>query len=239
MGNNIELHMSHGRIFDEAIDRVAVKLKALKIKDNSNVFMFVGASAGIGTTTVSFCLADSMARAGWKTVFVDCDMRRAVNDKFIKTDTEKGLVNYLDSGEKDYRGILQRTDNENLYYVCTGEKTDNPIKYLSKPEMAEFIKELKSQYEFVIVDTPPAGIYNDAELLMPFVDRYVLVAAVNETTKKELYNSRLQFADYESKYAGTVLNRVEKRQYNSIIKDYSGADDTKNRKKIKGKKGSR
>ncbi len=242
MDNILELKTTHSRILDEAIEKVAVKMRSQNQRDRSKVFMITGPGANAGSSTVALNIAVSLTRSGAKTVFMDCDFRRAAKDKIFSCDPDNTFTDYILGDIAEYKAVLKKTSIEGLECLIAGEKKDNPIKYLSSPLMAHLIKELREEYDFVIIDMPPVGIYNDAELLMPYIDKYIFVVAANMTTKKELFNSRVQLANYEDKYAGIVINKINRKQYEKNTRDYeslaSERSDKQAGKKDEKKKGS-
>ena len=220
MSEKLEIYPIRNSMLNDAIDRVLVKLHAEKKNNNTNSFLFTGASANGGTTTVAINIAIALAEAGWKTVFVDCDFRKSQKYKRVVEAKGASLSEYLTGLVSDYKSTIKSTNVNNLDYVLSGEKNDNPVRLLCNSHFESFFNYLKSKYDFVILDTPPVSAANDAEILIPLIDKYLFVVCMNDTKKRQLVNSRIQLANYEDKFMGIIVNRVEKIQYKDEFKDY-------------------
>ncbi len=240
---NLEIYPITNGVLTDAIDRICVKILGDNRKTGNKSYLFTGAGANGGTTTVALNIAISLAQTGWKTVFLDCDFRKS--QKFKRVDKSQGLTltEYLTGAEEDYKNIALPTNVKNLDYVLSGEKNDNPVRLLCNSHMQTFLDYLKERYDFIIVDTPPVSIINDAEILMPLIDRYIIVTCLNETKKKQLVSSRIQMEEYEDKYFGVIANRVDMMQYKHEYRDYDYFTQSnllmKQQKGISKKKGSK
>ena len=220
MNNNVEIYPVNNSIMSDAIDRIVVKLRAANQRDGSKVFLCTGAGADGGTTTTAINIAIALADAGYRTLFLDCDLRKAQRYKRVEQNETSALADYLKGEVAPYQRIINNTNVRNLDYILSGEKRDNPIRLLSTQLMEDLMNHLKEDYDYVIVDTPPITITNDAEILVPMADKYMFVVCLNDTTKKELVSSRLQLVDYEDKYIGIVANKMELGQYRDEYRDY-------------------
>lgn len=220
MSNQLEIYPIQNSILSDAIDRIVVKLHGENNKDDSKIFLCTGAGANGGTTTIAINIAIALACAGWKTIFVDCDFRKSQIYKRVEQKETASLAEYLTDEIHDYQKVILPTNVQNLDYILSGKKNDNPIRLLSNIHMKSLFENLKDNYDFVIVDTPPISITNDAEILIPLIDKYFFVVCMNETTKKQLVSSRLQLADYEEKYMGIVANKIDLGQYRDEFRDY-------------------
>lgn len=220
MEEKIELYQLNKRILDDAIDRIVVKLYGHNKADNAKTFLFTGAGANVGTTTIAINVAISLAEAGNKTIFLDCDFRKEQKYKRIDKENLASLTDYLSGKVNSPDNLIYNTNVEGLDYVVAGDKNDNPVRLLSNPKMESLLRELKNKYQYIIIDTPSIGVANDAEILLLYVDKYIPVICMNETTKKQLVSARLQLADYEDKFCGIIANRTEIMQYKDEFRDY-------------------
>ncbi|WP_408071401.1 CpsD/CapB family tyrosine-protein kinase [Butyrivibrio sp. JL13D10] len=220
MSEKLELYTLNSNVLNNSIDKIVVKLHGLYKKDHSKMFLCTGAGANGGTTTVAINIAISLAEAGWKTVFVDCDLRKDQRFKRIGGEVKLSLTDYITGGTTAYRRIIYGTNVNNLDYVVAGDKNDNPVRLLCNAKLESFLEDIKKDYDFIIIDTPPVGITNDAEILIPYVDKYMLIVSMNETTKRQLVEARVQLENYEDKYIGVIVNRMEMGQYSNTVKDF-------------------
>ncbi len=217
----IELYSVDNSILNDAIDRVVVKLHGLKKRSGSKIFLLSGASVNVGITTVAMNMAISLAAAGWKTAFVDCDFRKDQQYKRIEVTGKSSLASFLSGEISEIDKAICSTNKDNLDYIAAGKENNNPVRLLGNAKMGQLIARLKDKYDYVIIDTPSVSIANDAELMMPYVDNYMLVVGMQSTTKKQLVKSRLQLSDYEDKFIGVIANKMGLMQYRFDVGDYN------------------
>ena len=89
-----ELYRQKNEIVTDAYDRLAVTIHLKNKLYGYKSFMICGSEPGVGTTTTAIELAISMSAAGWKTILIDCDMRKDVAYKRLNENREKGLYEY-------------------------------------------------------------------------------------------------------------------------------------------------
>lgn len=220
MKESLEIYPINNSILNDAIDRIIVKLHGENKKNGNKSFLFTGAGANGGTTTVALNIAIALAQAGWKTVFVDCDFRKSQKYKRVEKVQGSTLTDFLTGTISDFKNLTQFTNVKNLDCVLSGEKNDNPVRLLCNSHFESFIGYLKGKYDFIIVDTPPVSILNDAEIIMPLIDKYIIVTCLNDTKKKQLVSARIQMSEYEEKFLGVIVNKVDMGQYKSEYRDF-------------------
>ena len=220
MDNKIKFYRSESQLMNDAVDRIVVEFHRRKKERGDKVFLLTGCSSEVGRTSVSINLAIALSVAGWKTVLVDCDMRK--NDKFkrLNEESKSGLVDYLEKS-KAVNDIAYDTGYDNLEYIPCGTTTNiSPVRLLCSGKMEKLVDELKDKYDFVIFDFPSIDIVPDADILIPSIDAVALVAAMRKTTKHQLAEAKLKMEIYEDKYAGLIINRVDMMQYRKYNHDY-------------------
>ena len=86
--------------------------------------------------------------------------------------------------------------------------------------MEGFLQEVEKEYDYIIFDFPSLNIVPDANILFPYVDGIILVAALEQTTKRQLKDAISKIEEYQNKYYGLIVNHVEMSQYKKYMKDY-------------------
>lgn len=217
MQPKIEIYQSDSQIVRDAIDKVIVKVYQRKREKDHRSFLVTGCSAGCGTTHTAINMAVALANAGWKTVLVDCDIRKGMAYKRLNQEVKNGLSDYLmNQGEKP----ICTTNIDKLYYIPCGNNVGSPVRLLCTKEMETLVGELNNEYDFVIYDFPSIEIVPDAGIMMSVVDDVILVAAVNETSKQQLDSARNKVKSYGDKYLGVILNKLDLTEYRHYVKDY-------------------
>lgn len=139
-----------------------------------------------GKTFISSNLAVSFASTNNKTVYVGFDLRKTnhvFND--IELNAEKGLSTYL-INKSSIDEIIYHTNIDGLDYIPNGLIPPNPVALISTSKTRELLDYLKSNYDYVIVDTPPYGLVADSFLLLNHADLSVYVTRFGLITKRAL-----------------------------------------------------
>lgn len=217
MQKKVNIYQSDDQIIRDAIDKIIVQVYRKKREKNHKSFLLTGCSAGCGTTNIAINMSVALANAGWKTILVDCDIRKGMQYKRLNQEISTGLSDYL-LGRVD--GSIYKTNNERLDYIPCGNNEESPVRLLATKEMETLDKTLKESYDFVIYDFPSINIAPDAGILLPVVDDAILVAAINETTKDQLAAAKSKLREVEGKYMGVIVNKIELAEYKHYVKDY-------------------
>lgn len=162
-----------------------------------------------GKSTTSTNLAMAFARAGYKTLLVDADIRNSVMSGVFKS-REKitGLTDYL-SGNADLSNGLCDTDVENLFVIESGQISPNPTALLQSNNFDTMIDILRKYYDYIIVDTPPIGLVIDAAIIAQRCDASVLVAESGGVKRKDLQKAKEQLEQTGVPFLGVVLNKFD------------------------------
>jgi capsular exopolysaccharide synthesis family protein len=172
------------------------------------VICFTSCLPNEGKSSVSFNLAVSIAESGKKVIFIDADLRRSVIVGRYKPDQAViGLTHYL-SGQNDLEEILYETNIENLDMIFTGPVSPNPTELLGNEYFEDLLKELRDEYEFVIIDTPPLGNVIDSAIVADHCDGVVLVIESDAISYKLAQKVMKQLEKGKCKILGAVLNKA-------------------------------
>jgi capsular exopolysaccharide synthesis family protein len=166
------------RSLRSALFYIASDKKCKKILVTSSV-------SGEGKTFVSLNLAAAMALSGKKTCLIGLDLRKPKIGDYVGVESKLGLSSYLvNKAEKEE--IVMETKYENLYLVPSGPIPPNPAELLLKDRMSEFLSYLESEFEVIIMDTPPVGLVSETMDLLRFSDVNLYIVRQNYTHKKYL-----------------------------------------------------
>jgi capsular exopolysaccharide synthesis family protein len=135
--------------------------------------MVSSASGGEGKTTLATQLAMSLARAGRQTVLVDFDLRRPAFDEVFGLPLEPGVCEGL-RRQSSVSALVHQVANDNLAVVTAGRWDRSALASLSNGAAAAMFKQLREEYEFVVVDTSPILPVADARFVSQHVDAVVL-----------------------------------------------------------------
>jgi tyrosine-protein kinase Etk/Wzc len=173
-----------------------------------------------GKTTVAINLAGGFALSNKKSLIVDCDLRKPRIHQIMERDKRPGLIDHL-VGEFTLDQITIATSNPNLFVITSGTIPPNPAEMLDSKQMESFLEEVRSRYDYVILDSPPIVAVTDAEILAKKVDGSILVVSADVTEESMLERAVQLLKHDNSILIGTVLNNFStKPGYGSYYKYY-------------------
>ncbi|MEZ4296434.1 MAG: polysaccharide biosynthesis tyrosine autokinase [Polyangiaceae bacterium] len=170
------------------------------------VMLITSAAMGEGKTTVACCIAIAMAQTGKRVVLVDCDLRRPRLHRIFGKPSDIGLTAALvDEAHEDH---VEQTDIPNLSVYVAGPHPPNPAELLQSERFRTVLKRLTSEYDYVLLDSPPVLAVTDAAVLSTLVDGVVMVTRAFQTRKELAQHALRRLTDVGAHVAGVVLNAV-------------------------------
>ncbi|MGC3947701.1 MAG: polysaccharide biosynthesis tyrosine autokinase [Chryseolinea sp.] len=152
---------------------------------DKKVFMITSTIPGEGKSFTTLNIATVFALTGKRTVVLGADLRRPKLAEELGLNNTVGLSQYL-SGLTTLENVIQETKVPNLLLIAGGVMPPNPSELLLRPAMGELIDHLKSQFDFVIIDTPPLSLVADAFVLSRFANHSLYVVRQNFTPASAL-----------------------------------------------------
>ena len=205
----------------EAYRALRTRIKFSKIdKDSLKTLLVTSATSQEGKTTTSVNLAGSFAQANFRTILIDADLRKPRIHTVFNQKRFPGFTDYF-FGQATFEEILRKSEVNNLDFITAGTIPPNPSEILGSTQMESFLEKLKSEYDYIIIDSPPVIAVTDSEILSSMVDGTILVVSANNT-EMELMEKAVQLINHErSSFLGVVLNNFTYRSgYGSYYKYY-------------------
>lgn len=173
-------------------------------------FLVTSSTAGEGKSTISINLASVLATPGKKVALLEFDIRKPSISNTFGFDNDKGITDYLNGEISNLASIKKSTEQmPGLHVYPSGSLPTNPADVLLSNKIAELFAQLKKEYDFIVVDSAPAGMVSDPFLLEGYCDATLFIVRQRYTQKKQL-----QFINdlYESQKLSNmviVLNDVK------------------------------
>jgi len=209
----------------EAYKSLRTNIDLSGIKKIGNSIVITSAAPEEGKTQTLCNLAIAMAQAGQKVVIVESDFRKPMIYKLFGIKRSPGLTEVLIGnlswqkavntatdmllGGLEFERILSTHGIENLHIIACGEHTSNPAELLNFPEMGELIKELKQNFDVVLLDSPPTLPVTDSAILGTKADGVILVYQAGKTSRHALVRAKIQLENVKAKILGIVINNLK------------------------------
>ncbi|HEV2174759.1 MAG TPA: polysaccharide biosynthesis tyrosine autokinase, partial [Nitrospira sp.] len=145
-----------------------------------------------GKTTAAVNIGVTLAQLGDNTLLIDGDLRKpGISRALHMCDAENpGLSSYLAGVTPLADVTVPHPLVKNLHAIPTGPIPPNSADLLSSHRLAEMIMELRKQYKFIVIDSPPIMAATDAVILSALVDGVLLVVRSGETPKEAFSRTR-------------------------------------------------
>jgi len=204
----------------EAMRNLRTSVLLSNVDKVPEIVMVTSSTAGEGKTTVSLALAASVAALEKKVLLVECDIRRRTFLEYFGAHDEPGLVSVL-SGNSEFKDCLHKDKVLGCDVLFSDKPTINSVDLFSSYKFKEFLQEMRSRYDMVILDTPPVLIVSDARVIAPLVDATLFVARWNKTSLKNVRDGLRALEDIRAKATGLVLSQVSLKK----MKAYGSRSD--------------
>lgn len=176
-----------------------------------------------GKTVTSVNTALVLAQQGKRVLLVDADLRRPSVHKALEMPRAKlGLSNVLTGGCTPEVAIVS-TFQPNLWVLPAGPLAPQPSELLSSALMRELLEKWRSDYDHIIIDSPPILSVTDAVLLSVVVDVVLLVCRSGQTTTAALRRSRELLYYVKARVMGLVINAIDLESPDYYYYYYSGS----------------
>jgi len=164
-----------------------------------------------GKTTAAANLAVTLAQLGDRTLLIDADLRKPGVGRLLNLADGKyaGLSSYLAGVSSLDLVTVPHPAIPNLVAIPTGPLPPNPADLLSSHKLADAIRQLRSQYKFIVIDSPPIMAATDAVIVSVQADGVLLVVRSGETPKEAFTRARDLLTSVKCHLLGVVLNAVD------------------------------
>jgi capsular exopolysaccharide synthesis family protein len=195
----------------EAFRSLRTSLLLSQAEHPPQVILVTSALPREGKTTAAVNLAVTLAQLGDRTLLIDADLRKPGVTRALSLPEGKyaGLSSYLAGVSSMDLVTVPHPVIPNLCVVPTGPIPPNPADLLSSSRMLQGISELRGEYKFIVVDSPPVMAATDAVILSVLVDGVLLVVRSGETPKEAFTRTRDLLTGVKCRMLGVLLNAVD------------------------------
>ncbi len=190
--------------------------------------LIASALPGEGKTVTAVNAAVVLSQLGGKVLLIDADLRHPRCHELFRMENTVGLSTVLAGSDDCGNSIRPASLINNLYFLGCGPMPPDPTKLLGSPRMREVLAQLQTQFDFIVIDSPPVLLATDAVLISTLVDGVVIVVDAVGTPREQVKAAydRLEYG--HANILGVVLNKTTlSEKYYSRFQGYysAGASD--------------
>ncbi|EZQ06680.1 polysaccharide biosynthesis tyrosine autokinase [Acinetobacter sp. Ver3] len=175
----------------------------------NNVIMISGPAPEVGKSFISTNLATILAQADKRVLIIDADLRRGYLHKYFNIETQPGLTDYM-TDQHSLQNIIRDTEVAGLSVITRGKSPSNPSEILSSKKFKQLLEQLSTQFDHVIIDTPPVLAVTDGIIISQYAGVNIVIARYAKTQMKELEITVNRFEQAGVKVNGFILNDIQR-----------------------------
>lgn len=209
--SNLKVTITNSRIsslFTESIRNLRIKVEKAMEHRQARVLLISSTVPNEGKSTVSTNLALSLAAEGHRVILIDGDLRKqSLKGALGINEPSDGLVEFLSGATKNFR--LLSVPNSSLLLLSGDKTNERPQAMIDSPRMHQLISLLRERLDYIIIDTPPAGMLSDAAVLAKHADAALYVVRQDMASTTQIVNALQGFSSVGVPLIGCVLNHTQ------------------------------
>jgi capsular exopolysaccharide synthesis family protein len=192
----------------QAIDSIAVNIKIKLGEGKKGAVLFTSSVSGEGTTTVCSNVSRALAKfCPGNILLLDCNALHPEIHRLFRTESGPGLTDIL-MGKIHWEDAVRKSNVRNFYVLPFGQPLQEPLSLLGSEGMGRLLNVLKTNFDFILIDSPPILQSTEAELIAPWVEGVVLVINAH-TTRREVVMRAAERMIQQKEFLGAVFNQQE------------------------------
>jgi capsular exopolysaccharide synthesis family protein len=178
-------------------------IRFASVDDPIKTICITSTTSDEGKTTTATNLACAIASAGHTVLIIDADMRKRCIAGMLDLHPKFNLYSIL-AGECSIEKAIAPTKFDNLYFLDSEEGIPNPPDILSTHRFSALVGMLKDMFDYVIIDTPPVGMFVDAAIVSSLTDGTIFIVRERSTKKAMVEKSIAQLKASKGRILGIV-----------------------------------
>ena len=195
--------------FAEAVNTVRGALQMADVAGRPKVVLITSALPDEGKTFFSVALARSVARAGGRSLLVDCDLRRPGVATTLGLVPQQGVAALVPG--QGVAELVQRDESTQLDVITAAGVRENVQTIVSSDALRSLVNEARAHYDIIVIDSPPVLAVVDSRVLSLMADSVVMVVRWRRTPRMLVLQALKQLRVYGAKVAGVVVTQANLR----------------------------
>ncbi|ARE40856.1 Succinoglycan biosynthesis transport protein [Rhodovulum sp. P5] len=214
----------------EAVRNLRTSVLLSNVDNPPQVIVSTSSIPGEGKTTNALALAHNLLGLGKSVLLVEGDIRRRTLNRYFDRMPERGIVSVL-AGEVAVEDAVYHAPGFGAD-VLAGERTKvNAADLFASQRFRDFIKTLRSQYDAIIIDTPPVLVVPDARIIAREADTVLFTVKWDGTSKAQVDEAMRMFHNTNQHVNGLILSQISPKGmkrygYGERYGAYAGYGDT-------------
>jgi protein-tyrosine kinase len=206
-GNGGRPHLDLDAFNHEESMKLVQRLFLSAGSDAPRIVVFCAVETGDGASWTCTHAGEALTSQVESSVcLVDANLRTPFLHEYFRGDTVHGLTEaILQTGP--IRDFAYQVNGGNLWLLPCGSNSSDPHGLVNSERLRSRMAELKTEFDFVLIDGPPVNLYADASLLGKLADGVVLIVQANSTRREAAKKAKESLESSNVRVFGTVLNK--------------------------------
>lgn len=195
--------------FSEDYQKLATKLEYLKKNQNAAVFAITSVAENEGKSTITANLALALSERGYQVVVIDLDLRKPSLYKVLNynAELEQEFSDVL-AGEVAAEEYQFWKYKKGIWVALSKQYRKDTVDWIGADRTSKLLAGIRSQADFVLIDTPPTSVSADAAALARMADRVILTIRTDRSAVADINDTIMTLSNIGGNLAGCILNDI-------------------------------
>ncbi len=171
---------------------------------------FTSAVQGEGKSSSCYATAVALSRIGKRVLVVDLDLRRPNQHNMFGVTNKEGMSDLL-TGNRSAQEVTHSTEHEGVFFIPSGGIPPNPTDMLASPALRSVLQALASQYDIVLVDSPPTLGLADAIEIASATEGCLFVTEAGRNRANNVRGSIARLQSGGAAVLGVLMTKFDAR----------------------------
>lgn len=186
-------------------------LRTTLMTNTPKTLMVCSALSGEFKSTYSRLLSQQIASLGKRVLLLECDLRRVSFQSEFGAPDDGSLIDILQNNHPEDQAIT-RDEKTGFDTLPAKGGIENAADLLAGSPFREMMEKLRTQYDVVIIDTPPVLLFPDARIVAEFCDQVVMSVRAEKTRRQDVHQALENLRMSNANIAGLVLANFDPRK---------------------------
>lgn len=196
---------THG--FRESVRALDARLRTMLQEHEAKTLLVTSSAAGEGRSTVAINLAEQLAQGGKRVLLVDMDLRGQKDARLLGCSGGMSAEEVLNMDNQQEVRFVRRLKNRGFCFWGGKKPAEKPIHTLNSKSLRSILDTFRERVDYIILDTPPCGMYQDAAILADWADAVLFVVGYDMVTAGDVSSALSLLDNRKAVVLGYLFNR--------------------------------
>lgn len=195
---------THG--FRESVRALDARLRTTLQEHEAKALLVTSSAAGEGRSTVAINLAEQLAQSGKRVLLVDMDLRGQKDAKLLGCSGGMSAEDVLNIKDQKEIRFVRKLKSRGFYFWGGKKPAEKPVRTLNSKPLRKILDTFRERVDYIILDTPPCGVYQDAAILADWADAILFVIRYDQVTTSDVSSALSLLDNRKASVLGYIFN---------------------------------